>query len=231
MGDRTIRHAKRDLAAAFPGLEFVWSVSGRGRSRGPCCTWQGGPTVDEVKAVADLRASWRRRHSMEYHFFRQMTDAERVVYDAEQQAKWDAWDAEAPAREAAHKLQVAANRKAGAAKSAITRRQAADTAKLLADNFPGVGFSPSRWGGLRWMDGPEVAAVAKVMQLDAGRCERRLSPACVTANRAKLETDKLAARPQIIADRLRRRLLRSISRNAMVAKIVSQRGRQGMLAL
>ena len=184
-----LRDVKKNLAAAFPDVEFTWDTAGRGHDRGHACRWTGGPLAAIVRAAAML--GWR----MTYHFQRKMTEAEAEVYYAEQQAKWAAEEA---ARAAAEPARKAAAKAAGIAKRAETAKVKRDALATLTEAFPGVPFKVSAGTyslNVCWTDGPEREAVESLPNLKGLCFEHTRTPAGIVA---KLEAAFGATYPGVV---------------------------------
>jgi hypothetical protein len=225
MKQRTLRDVKKDIAAAFPDVEFTWTTEGRGQKRGPCCRWLGGPSQEAVRANTNVPwGSWRVPPKI-YYFIRTMTPAEQAAHDAEQEAKHKTWLSDAPAREAHRKAEIAANRRAGAAQAVTTRAAKKEIATRLAAYFPGVEFTITILRGgekVSWVDGPSVPAVQDATLGWPGmRLTRHRTPECTAR-------EQISKTQEIAAARLQRRLERSKNRVAAIEKALSRPRRNAL---
>lgn len=158
----TIRDVRKRLAATFPEIAFTYGMAGTGRKRGPSVRWTGGPPAETVRQAAAWWPSWRNPRPL--HLHREMTEAEREAWLAEQDREHAEWVAAAPAREAARKAATAEARRLGAIKAKETRALRAEQAAVVAalqERWPDACGSGWAWVGERlwWRDGPTEAEV------------------------------------------------------------------------
>jgi hypothetical protein len=198
----TLREVKQRLAAAFPDVDFIYGVDGRGRLRGHGISWHGGPTAFDVRLAA-MPLPWRTN----YHFNRIMTPDEYAAWSAEQDANYEVWLAGEPERKAQRKAAGIAKRKA-----TVERKRYCDM--QLAAAFPNIAFR-IEVDAVHWCDGPDATAVAEVLGIPEWKCHRQES----LEGRLAAEAIK---RQAIQAERLQRRLGASKAKHARVQAAIAR---------
>lgn len=218
-GTINIREVRKILAQKFPDVQFTFGTAGRGRQAGNCVSWTGGPQAIDIRTAIP--------YSTVKHFHREMTDAERDRWLAEQDAAHEAWLAGEPARAAARKAD-------GIAKAKATRERKAALRDQLATHWPDTVFTieTERYGTrFAWRDGPEIEELTSVMNVTKWACIRTESQehkqARIAAIRFARRRDRAMNRPAIIAKALRRR---AVAYSTMTAR-KSREGAQLSLCL